>query len=196
MSIRVGNLDLAGWVSVGNGIITIPAILISLYVGTTGGMETILLQAILVLLSLGLFVYILSSLRQLLNSRFGFFDGDIYISYLMWGNFSLSLFHILSLIYREFEWAVSVLSIMAYIFFGILSILFAKKLLKLSGDLYGLLKPFCSLSLLSGACFITVVLLPVGILAGAVSDVILGIIFFRAAKEPLSPDEPSQTPCE
>ena len=179
-----------------NGIFTIPAVVISFYLGSDQGMGTTLAQAILIVASLGLFVYIISSLKLLLNSKFQFHDVDIYISYLIWGNLSLSIFHLLSLVNKEFEWAVTILSILAYIFFGILSIMFATRLLKLAGNLYGLLKPFSHLSLLSGICFISIMLLPVGILVGAVSDVILGVIFFRAAEQPASPDELSQAPIE
>jgi hypothetical protein len=83
---------------------------------------------------------------------------------------------------------------LAYIFFGILSILFAKRLLRLPYSLYGLLKPYCYVTLISGACFITVILIPVGIVTGAVTDFILGIIFFRAAEQSPPPWEISGTP--
>jgi len=38
--------------------------------------------------------------------------------------------------------------------------------------------------------------LPVGILAGAVTDAILGVIFFRAAEQSSSPEAISRTPIE
>ena len=196
MPIKKEHLNLAGWVAMTNGIFTIPAVVISYFLGNNQGMGTTLAQAILIVASLGLFVYIISSLKLMLNSRFQFHDVDIFISYLIWGNLSLSIFHLLSLFNKEFEWAVTILSFLAYIFFGILSIMFATRLSKLAGNLYGLMKPFCNLSLLSGVCFISIMLLPVGILLGAVSDVILGLIFFRAAEQPASPDELSQAPIE
>lgn len=186
---------LAGWVSIANAIFTIPAIAMSFFLESMEGPEARLAQAILIVVGLGLFVYVLSSLRQLLNSRFRFHDADLYISYLLWGNISLSLFHLLSLLNREFESAVAILSIMAYLFFGILSILFATRLLRLPYTLYGLLKPYCYITIVSGACITTIVLLPVGILVGAITDVILGIIFFRASEQPPSIDLP-QTPIE
>jgi hypothetical protein len=84
----------------------------------------------------------------------------------------------------------------AFIAFGILSIMFATRLLRLSGNLYGLLKPFSYTQIVSGICFITVFLSPVGIVAGAVADVMLGVIFFRAANQPLSTFEILSTPIE
>jgi hypothetical protein len=74
--------------------------------------------------------------------------------------------------------------------------MFATRLLRLPGNLYGLLKPFCYITIVSGICFITVLLSPVGIIAGAVADVILGVIFFRAAEQPPSTMEILGTPIE
>jgi hypothetical protein len=187
-------LNLAGWISITNALFTVPAVAMSFYLESMEGIDTRLVQAVLILVSLGLFVYILFSLKQLLNVRFRFHDVDLYISYLLWGNLSLSLFLFLALANKEFESAVSILSILAYIFFGILSILFAKRLLRLPYSLYGLLKPYCYITLISGACFITVILIPVGIVTGAVTDFILGIVFFRAAEQAPPPWEISGTP--
>jgi hypothetical protein len=194
VSLTKEKLHMTGWVSIANAIFTIPAIAMSFFLESMEGTEIRLAQGILIVVGLGLFVYLLSSLRQLLNSRFRFHDADIYISYLLWGNVSLSLFHLLSLLNREFESAVGILSVMAYIFFGILSILFAIRLLRIPYSLYGLLKPYCYLTIVSGACIITILLFPVGILVGAITDIILGIIFFRAAEQPASPSETFSTP--
>jgi hypothetical protein len=194
VSLTREQLNRAGWVCIANAIFTIPAIVMSFFLESMEGTGPRLAQAILIVVGLGLFVYILSFLKQLLNSRFLFHDVDIYISYLLWGNLSLSLFHLLSLVSPEFEWAVAVLSILAYIFFGILSLLFSTRLLRLPYRFYGLLKPYCYITIASGVCFMMVILLPVGIVVGAVTDVILGIIFFRAAEEHPSTIEIGETP--
>jgi tellurite resistance protein TehA-like permease len=128
--------------------------------------------------------------------RFRFHDVDVTILLLIWGNVILAAVSLLSLGSRGFERAMSTLSILAFVFFGILSIMFATRLLRLPGNLYGLLKPFCYISIVGGICFITVFLSPMGIIAGAVTDVILGVIFFRAAEEPPSAEEILSTPIE
>jgi len=194
VSLTREQLNRAGWVSIANAIFTIPAIVMSFFLESMEGTGPRLAQAILIVVGLGLFIYVLSFLKQLLNSRFLFHDVDIYISYLLWGNLSLSLFHLLSLASPEFEWAVAILSVLAYVFFGILSILFSTRLLKLPYRFYGLLKPYCYITIVSGACFMMVILLPVGIVIGAATDVILGIIFFRAAEEHPSAIEIEETP--
>jgi hypothetical protein len=131
-----------------------------------------------------------------LNVRFQFHQADIYISLLIWGNVVLSAFSLLALGSQGFESFMNILSIVSFIIFGILAIMFATRLLPFPGNLYGLLKPFCYTTIASGICFITVLLAPMGIIVGAVADVILGIIFFRAAEQPPSPMEILGTPIE
>jgi len=167
-----------------------------MYLDTIEGTGAKLSQAILTIVSLGLFIYIVSSLKKLINSRFQFHDVDIYISLLIWGNLILCILSILSLESIRLEFVFRYLSMIALIIFGILSIMFATRLLRLSGNLYGLLKTFCYTQIVCGICFITVFLLPAGIIVGAVSDVILGVIFFRAAEQPPSTIEILSTPIE
>jgi hypothetical protein len=196
MTITERQLHLAGWLSITNAIFAIPSIIMSWFLDTVEGMGPKLSQAILTVVGLGLFLYIISSLKKLLNSRFQFHDVDIYISLLIWGNIVLAILSLFSLESRRLDWAMGILSIIAFIAFGILSIMFATRLLRLSGNLYGLLKLFSYTNIVSGICFITVLLAPLGILAGAVADVILGVIFFRAAGQPPSTLEISGTSIE
>ena len=189
-------LNRAGWLSITSAIFAIQYIVMSMYLDTIEGTGAKLSQAILTIVSLGLFIYIVSSLKKLINSRFQFHDVDIYISLLIWGNVILCILSILSLESIRLEFVFRYLSMIALIIFGILSIMFATRLLRLSGNLYGLLKTFCYTQIVCGICFITVFLLPAGIIVGAVSDVILGVIFFRAAEQPPSTIEILSTPIE
>ena len=196
MTITKGQLTLAGWLSITNAIFAIPSIAMSWFLDTIGGAGAKLSQALLTLVSLGLFLYVIISLRKLLNHRFQFHEADIYISLLIWGNVLLAAFSLLALGSQGFEWFVNILSIVSFIIFGILAIMFATRLLRLPGNLYGLLKAFCYTTIASGIFFITVFLAPVGIIVGAVADVILGVIFFRAAEQPPSTIEILGTPIE
>ena len=196
MTITKGQLTLAGWLSITNAIFAIPSIAMSWFLDTIGGAGAKLSQAILTLVSLGLFLYVIISLRKLLNYRFQFHEADIYITLLIWGNVVLAAFSLLALGSQGFEWFMNMLSIVSFIIFGILAIMFATRLLRLPGNLYGLVKPFCYTTIASGICFITVFLAPVGIIAGAVADVILGVIFFRAGEQPPSTMEILGTPIE
>jgi amino acid transporter len=162
MKITKGQLTLAGWLSITNAIFAIPSIAMSWFLETKGGAGAKLSQAILTLVSLGLFLYVIISLRKLLNYRFQFHQTDIYISLLIWGNMILTAFSLLALGNQEFGRFSNVLSIVSLIILGILAIMFATRLQRFPGDLYGLLKPFCYTTIASGICFITVFLAPVG----------------------------------
>jgi hypothetical protein len=196
MLITKEQLNLAGWLSIANALFAILSIAMSWFLDTLKGIGATFSQALLTVVGLGLFLYIITSFKKLLNSRFKFHDVDIYISLLIWGNVVLAILSLLALGSISPESTMEILSIIAFIFFGILSIMFATRLLRLSGNLYGLLKPFCYITIVNGICFITVFLAPVGIIAGAVTDVILGVIFFRAAEQPLPIEEILSTPIE
>jgi len=195
MVITKKQLDFAGWCSITNALIAIPSLAMSWFLETAKGIEPRLSQTILTVVGLGLFLYVIYSLRRLLNDRFKFHDVDIYISLMIWGNVVLAAISLLSLGTGKLESFMETLTVAALIVFGILSIMFATRLLHLSGNLYGLLKPFSYTQIVSGICLVTVFLLPVAILAGAVADVILGVIFFRAVEQ-TPQDEILSTPIE
>jgi ABC-type proline/glycine betaine transport system permease subunit len=195
MAITKRQLDLAGWCSITNALIAIPSLAMSWFLDTVKGIGPRLSQAILTVVGLALFLYVIHSFRKLLNGRFKFHDVDVYISLMIWGNVVLSIIGLLSLGTEKLESFMEILTVAALIAFGILSIMFATRLLRLSENLYGLLKPFCYTQIVSGICLVTVFLLPVAILAGAIADVVLGVIFFRAAEQ-TPQDEILSTPIE
>jgi hypothetical protein len=196
MSITKGQLNLAGWLSIVNAVISLPFIAMSMLLGSMGGIGPRLLQAALSLIGLGLFIYVFSSLRKLLNSRFQFHHADIYITLLIWVEVVLVLLTLFSLGSDKLEFGMNILSTVVLIPLGILIIMFGTRVLRLSQDLFGLKKPFAIAQIVTGIFFVTVILFVLGIIASAVGDVILGIIFFRAAEEPLSHIEPCPVPIE
>jgi len=183
MAITKKQLDLAGWCSITNALIAIPSLAMSWFLDTAEGMGPRLSQALLTVVGLGLFLYVISSLRKLLNIRFKFHDVDSYISLMIWGNVVLATLSLLSLGSERLESLMGILIVIALIFFGVLSIMFATRLLRLSSDLYGLLKAYSYTTIISGICLVAVFLLPLAIILGAVADVVLGVIFFRAAEQ-------------
>ena len=195
MAITKKQMDLAGWCSITNALIAIPSLAMSWYLETVKGIGPRLSQALLTVVGLGLFLYVIYSFRRLLNGRFKFHEVDIYISLMIWGNVVLAVTSLLSLGTSKLESFMESLTVTALIVFGILSIMFATRLLRLAGNLYGLLKAFCYTTIMSGICLVTIFLLPVAITAGAIGDVILGVIFFRAAEQ-TPQDEILSTPIE
>ena len=56
------------------------------------------------------------------------------------------------------------------------------RLFALQNELHGMKRPYGWLNVITGICLISLVLIPVGIMASAVADVMLGTIFFQEAK--------------
>lgn len=65
---------------------------------------------------------------------------------------------------------------------GLVQVRFALALRHLADDLGGLLKPFCYANLATGILLASVILIPLSIPASALSDLMLGTIFFNTAK--------------
>lgn len=178
----------AGWASIGSATLSmIPLILLYLF-GIEGGevMGKLATEG-LTLLSTILTLFLLRTLRQLLNTRFRFHAVDDYISVLIWGNIVTSAFTLLSLELSGIEETASIVSVSAFIFFGVVSIMVSMRLRRLNDSLFGLLKPFCYTTLAMGICFTTILLIPLGVVLGAASDIILGTVFFRASEQPTPP---------
>ncbi len=196
-SVTKEQFNLAGWLSIARAALTIPALILSFVLGfiqgVTGrviviGVGTKIILAALGIIGLGIYIYIYSSLRQLLNNRFSFHDIDTYITAFIWVGVVGFVFNILASISEQLGIVVIVISFFAIIPLGIISIVFAAKLLRLPDDLFGLLKPFSYTIIASGVCYTSIILIPLGIIAEAVAGVILGMIFFRAAAEKSQPN--------
>jgi tellurite resistance protein TehA-like permease len=143
MAITRKQLDRAGWCSITNALIAIPSLAMSWFLETVKGIGPTLSQVILTVVGLGLFLYVIYSFKRLLNGRFKFHDVDIYISLMIWGNVVLAVLSLLSLETGKLESFMETITVAALIVFGILSIMFATRLLRLSDNLYGLLRAYC-----------------------------------------------------
>ena len=178
----------AGWAAMGNATLSmIPLVLFYLFGMEGGAVMGKLATEGLTLLSAILTIFLLRTLRQLLNTRFKFHAVDEYVSVLIWGNIVTAVFTLLSLELSGIEEMAGMFTVFTFIFFGVVSIVFTTRLLRLNDSLFGLLKPFCYTTMGMGICFTTVILIPLGIVIGAASDIILGTIFFRASEQPTPP---------
>ena len=202
MAITKKRLNLCGWFSVIDAAIVFPILgLIMLLDLGRSGRERIQLfygqyralwetvterftelqvaHVILTLISLGLSIYIFFSLKKLLNSRFNFHATDAHISALIWISIVSFVITSLSSVSKEL---MTLLSILITLIAGVIYIVFAIRILRLPEDLFCLLKPFSYLLIATGICYVTFILIPLAFITGAVSSVILAMIFFRAAE--------------
>jgi len=129
-----------------------------------------------------IFVTIVLYLKRLLNIFFKFHDIDksidlMIMASMMTGAITIGIFSFPTLKEQLGSAVIVILALQ-----GIVQARFGYRLLKLPDNLGGMLKPFCYANLATGIFLATVVLIPLGILASAISDLMLGTIFFNMAK--------------
>jgi hypothetical protein len=129
-----------------------------------------------------LFVYPLWIQRRLLNEKSGIFNVDRIITLLI---ASMLLMLLLTGIntWQSRSLVGASISVMGMIAYGIVFILYALKLLQCKDTMYGHLKPLAYVSLASGVLMVTVLLALIAVPLGFAYDVLLSMIFFKAAKE-------------
>ncbi len=174
-------LKLAGWLSIVNGLIALPVfgVCLSLPNFPTIGERTLVI--LLDSISLGIAVYALLTLKGLLNSRFRFTKVDVHILLLIGLNAAIFFLNILSLNFYKIGEAAGEISSFITIILGINYIVYARKLLSLTDNLYGLLRIFSWGTIIAGACYASMFLVPLGIFVGIAAYITLGMIFLRAA---------------
>lgn len=177
-----GQIRLAGWLSIINAVLTIPLVIIYVALGTQSGQGAQMISVILTVVSAFLSIYIMSSLKGLLGEWYRFHETDGLITALISFNVVLAVLNVLGTLITPLETTIVWLSAPAIVALGAIFIVFAIKLLRLQDNLYGMLKPFSYLSIATGICFATIILLPLGLLTSIVSDILLGMIFFRVAE--------------
>lgn len=179
---------LAGWLSIASAVLLVPEIGLSVLLKfLASGLEALIAPLHVVNLAIGIFV--LYMFRSLLNERYNFHGVDIPIMILICTNivfFILGLFDLFSGIIMgaaALALGISVLTMVLFVLFSIVNIVFGVMLLKLKNDLFGLLKPFAYMTIASGVLGATVILAPLGLIAAVAALVILGMIFLRAKEE-------------
>ncbi len=126
-----------------------------------------------------LFVAIALYLKRFLNSLFTFHATDKNIGLMVMGSIVTGMLAISLYSFPAFKESLGYALIVVLVLLGIVQIEFGYKLLRLPNDLGGMLKPFCYANLATGILLATVVLVPLSIPVSALSDLMLGTIFFN-----------------
>jgi hypothetical protein len=178
------NLNLAGWLSVVAAVVTFPVLVMSFVSGMAEEKNSVFtyLEAALDIGYLVLYVYIFVMFRRLLNEKASFHDADPYITFLIWINVAITLVSVATLPFPETADMVGIGSVVLLIPFGIVYVVFGIKLLNCHDDLFGYLKPFSYLTIATGVMVALVVMVLLGMVTSIISDIILALIFFKAAK--------------
>lgn len=163
-----------------SAILSIPFLVLSYQLSQRENATADAIQAAMQLVGLFLFIYLAAMLKRFLNRCHSFHDVDNYIDFMITTNLIVSLATIAGLFITAYEVAIERFCFILIVVFGVAQLLFGLKLLRAPDILKGMLKSYSIFILLTGALIVTVVFLPVAVITGAISDVMLGTIFFQA----------------
>ena len=178
------NLRLAGSLAMASAVLSIPLLLLSHHFYQNDAQGYTLFLTLIQLAGLFLFIYLNSFLKRFLNLRFAFHETDNYIDFLITITVFLTLASIGALYLPTLAEPLELFSLLLLVSFGVGQLLFGIKLFNVPDSLQGMLKPFCLFAILTGLLIATIILLPLASLTGAIADVMLGTIFFRACEKP------------
>ena len=130
-----------------------------------------------------LYVIITLLLKRFLNRFFGFHDTDKSIDLMVMANIVAALFVLGGLCFPEIRETAGQAAVVIMVFQGVVQIRFGYLLLKAPNNFGGLLKPFCYLNMATGLCVASLLLILVGVVLSAISDLMLATIFFNIANE-------------
>ncbi len=137
-----------------------------------------LITAMLTVLSFLLFAYIFTTLKRLLNERYQFHGTDLAIAGLIGVNGLAALLTLAGVFLPGVSetWLLKTVSVL----FGLLLVGFALQLFRLQDNLFGFLKPYAFLTAVAGVGIASLKLAGVGVIFGAVADILLAVIFIKA----------------
>lgn len=177
------SLNLAGWLSVVAAALYFPQIIIGLISELSADKSTtfLYLEALLNTGFIVIYVYIFVMLKRLLNEKAAFHDTDKYITFLVWTNVVITVISVIALPFPEAQEVVGAGIIYLMVPLGVIYVVFGIKLLNCEDNLFGYLKPFSYLTIATGIMTAVVVLVFFGFITAIISDIILALIFFKAA---------------
>jgi len=129
-----------------------------------------------------LFLAIILCLKKLLNAVFNFHDTDTNIALMVMASMVTGVLTIGIFSFPTLKESLQSAVIVVLVAMGIVQAQFGYRLLRLSNNLGGLLRPFCYANMATGVFLASVVLIPLSIIASALSDLMLGTIFFNLSR--------------
>jgi hypothetical protein len=166
-----------------SALLTVPSVVLTLVLAGKTGTFVKVAEAFLLLTGTVLLVVLMLTFQRLLSEKFAFFATDQAIALFIKANIVSAVVGGIGFAFPAIEESTAVFGIIMVMVIGLLQTWFGFKLLQLPDSLGGLLRPYCYINILTGCCTAVVFLIPLGIVASAVGDVMLGTIFFKAAHE-------------
>lgn len=165
-----------------SAFIALPQAYLVLKLGASEDSTAIIVQISIQLFGIILFSVITLCLKKLLNTRFSFHATDRQIELMIMANVTAGILVLIGTTLVQYRETLGIAAMVILVFQGIVQLQFGFRLLKLSDDLAGMLRPFCYANMATGICIASLVLMLVGVVVSAISDLMLATIFFNMAK--------------
>jgi hypothetical protein len=178
-----GTLTIFGWLTMMSAFSSIPMLYLALKLEDRPDTVATLIQGGLQVAGTILFVVITLILKRFLNRLFTFHDTNKSIDLMIMANVVAGVFVLGGLYFTPIKETAGIAALVMMVSAGIVQIQLGFKLLKLENDLGGLLKPFCYMNMATGVCVASIVLILVGVVVSAISDLMLATIFFNVSKQ-------------
>ena len=181
---------LAGGLSFAMAVLGIPMVVLAValvfasHVGAISALANRGVSDLLSLVSYGIGIYLYATLRHLIETRYGSRELSKLLQAFIYLSVILAVCTAFGVLSEKIQLLVGLLSLLALVAFGILSILFGFRLLRQNFELSGMRKPYAYTGIAVGICYASILLLPIGLLISVANDIIAALIFFGAARPP------------
>ena len=179
-------LKIAGWLAMTSAFSTVPLTYFAYRLDQNPNSGAQLSHVGIELTGAVLFLAVALYLKKMLRSVFSFRAVDKTIVCMIITNCVSCFLSLISFTVPQLRDTFDMVSIILMIVQGVLQIQLGYTFLKFPYHLDGMQRPFSYLNMVTGICLASVRLVVVGVLASAISDLMLGTIFFyvsRAATE-------------
>ena len=173
---------IAGWLAMASAFLTLPLVYLSYTLEGRVDPESNVLQTIIQVSGVLLFVALVLFLRKLLNTYFNFSVVNRNLDLMMAGEVLTGILSVAALYVTPMKEQLGYAVVVILVVQGGIQAQLGFKLLKLPDSLEGLLKPFCYANMATGILIASIILIPVGVLVSAISDLMLGTIFLNLSR--------------
>jgi hypothetical protein len=201
MKMKNNEYSIAGWAAIVAACMTVPLIITGIATDIVARRAPELTPFIFLgYLALSVFhmicgLYALYRFRTLLNTRYRFHRVDLLVTVIIIGvivltSVAIAVRSAFLLAGLDPKLALVAIPIMVAVSFplAVIGIIFGIRILTLESDLNGYLKPLAYLTIAASVCFATFILVPIGLVLDAASNIFLGLVFLRPEPEATTPE--------
>lgn len=189
-SVHDSRFRIAGCLSFIDAALTLPMIIVSILPASQDILGFLpFIEIPLAVVSTALFFYVFTQLKRLLIERYDIHDMNTIITALIFigifGGAYLIIMAIITAMFPNVDFISlldTILGIPILLLAGIVGVFFGVRLLRIHDESSSLLRSYAVICLISSACFISIIFIPIGLLLWIPNGVILGIVFLKAAE--------------